>query len=108
MNIGNTPNSMLRSNFDRLINAVTANLYSVTNAFYARKLITFETHNHVLTATGLSDLQKSSQLVTALQTQLAASTTPEQHLIDMCHVLLDQKDLTLRDIATSILHELGE
>ena len=33
---------------------------------------------------------------------------PEQNLIDICHVLINQQHRTLTDIATSILYQLGE
>ena len=64
-----------------------------------------ETVNHIQTATGISHLLKSSQLVSVLQRQLEVSLNPEQYLIDICHVLINQQ---LTDIATSILHQLGE
>ena len=67
-----------------------------------------ETVTHIQTATGISDLVKSGQLMSTLQTQLEASLTPDQYLIDICHVLINQQHQTLTDIATNILHQLGE
>uniref|UniRef100_A0A1X7TQ76 NACHT domain-containing protein n=1 Tax=Amphimedon queenslandica TaxID=400682 RepID=A0A1X7TQ76_AMPQE len=40
--------------------------------------------------------------------QLESSLNPEQYLIDICHVLIKQQHHTLTDIATSILHQLGQ
>ena len=67
-----------------------------------------ETVTHIQTATGISDIVKSSQLMSTLQTQLEASVTPDHYLIDICHVLINQQHQTLTVIATSILHQLGE
>ena len=67
-----------------------------------------ETFTHIQAATGMSDLVKSGQLISTLQTQLEASLTPDQYLIDICHVLINQQHQTLTDIATNILHQLGE
>ena len=67
-----------------------------------------ETVTHIQTATGISDLVKSGQLMSILQTQLEASRTPDQYVIDICHVLINQQHQTLTDIAINILHQLGE
>ena len=67
-----------------------------------------ETVTHIQTALGISDLVKSGQLIATLQTQMKASPTPDQYLIDICHVLINQQHQTLTDIATNILHQLGE
>ena len=57
---------------------------------------------------GLFDKEKASNLVNVIEAQLEASLNPEQYLIDICHVLINQQHRTLTDIATSILHQLGE
>ena len=67
-----------------------------------------ETVNHIQTAAAISDTMKSSQLVSVIQRQLESSLNPEQYLIDICHVLINQQHRTLTDIANSILHQLGE
>ena len=102
-------------NYATLVDAITTNLYRVTNELYAKGLIPMETVNHIQTATGMSHLVKSSQLVSVLQQQLesiekqlGSSLNPEQYLINICHVLINQQYRTLTDIATSILHQLGE
>ena len=60
---------------------------------------------HVL---GVTNSEKSSKLVNVIEQQLESSLNPEQYLIDICHVLINQQHRTLTDIATSILHQLGE
>ena len=57
---------------------------------------------------GLDDYTKAEKLFNTIKGHLEASLTPDQYLIDICHVLINQQDLTLRDIATNILHQLGE
>ena len=54
-------------NYATLVDAVTDNLYRVTNGLYAKGLIPMETVNHIQTATGISHLLKSSQLVSVIQ-----------------------------------------
>uniref|UniRef100_A0A1X7TA33 NACHT domain-containing protein n=1 Tax=Amphimedon queenslandica TaxID=400682 RepID=A0A1X7TA33_AMPQE len=105
---GNTPSAILRMNYVTLVDAITDNLYRVTNGLYAKGLIPMETVNHIQTATGISHLLKSSQLVSVIQRQLESSLNPEQYLIDICHVLINQQHRTLTDIATSILHQLDQ
>ena len=57
---------------------------------------------------GIDSYTKSSKLVNVIERQLESSLNPEQYLIDICHVLINQQHCTLTDIATSILHQLGE
>ena len=80
----------------------------MTEALHAERLIPLETKEYVQTATGISDYRKSSQLVSVIQRQLESSLNPEQYLIDICQVLINQQHCTLIEIATSILHQLGE
>ena len=56
----------------------------------------------------MTDYNKAMKQVRIIQTQLEASLTPDQYLIDICHVLINQQHQTLTDIATNILHQLGE
>ena len=51
---------------------------------------------------------KAANLMNVIEKQLESSLNPEQYLIDICHVLISQQHRTLTDIATSILHQLGE
>ena len=100
--------SILRSHYASLADAITVSLHGVTNALYAKGLITAETKSHIQTATGISDLKKSSRLVTVLEALLSSSHDPDQYLANICHVLMNQNHKTLADIATSILHQLGK
>uniref|UniRef100_A0A1X7TJT5 NACHT domain-containing protein n=1 Tax=Amphimedon queenslandica TaxID=400682 RepID=A0A1X7TJT5_AMPQE len=102
------PKDILRTHSDVITDAITTNLYRVTDALYAEGLIPLDTKEYVQTATGISDYRKSSQLVSVIQRQLESSLNPEQYLIDICHVLMNQQHRTLTDIATSILHQLGQ
>ena len=83
------------------------NLCNITNALYAKDLILQQAKEemHVL---GVTDKEKTSKLVNVIETTLESSLNPEQYLIDVCHVLINQQHCTLTDIATSILHQLGE
>ena len=56
----------------------------------------------------MTDYNKAMKLLRVIQGQLEASPTPDQYLIDICHVLINQQHQTLTDIATNILHQLGE
>uniref|UniRef100_A0A1X7T2I2 Uncharacterized protein n=1 Tax=Amphimedon queenslandica TaxID=400682 RepID=A0A1X7T2I2_AMPQE len=104
---GNTPSTILRMNYATLVDAITNNLHRVTNGLYAKGLIPMETVNNIQT-TASSDAVKSSQLVSVIQRQSETSLNPEQYLIDICLVFINQQHRTLTDIATSILHQLGE
>ena len=57
---------------------------------------------------GLTDYNKAMKLLRVIQGQLESSPNPDQYLIDICHVLINQQDPTLIDIANSILHQLGQ
>ena len=103
-----TSSSILRSHYAILTEAISVSLHGVTNALYAKGLITTDTKSHIQTATGISDLLKSSQLVTKLEALLSSSHDPDQYLINICHALIDQNHKTLADIATSILRQLGK
>ena len=56
----------------------------------------------------MTDYNKAMKLLRVIQGQLEASLTPDQYLIDICHVLINQQHQTLTDIANNILHQLGE
>ena len=43
-----------------------------------------------------------------IESELDASLNPDQFLIDICHVLINQQHQTLKNIATSILQQLGK
>ena len=100
--------NILRCYYSALIDAITTNLHGVSNGLYSKGLIPMETLTHIQTATGISDKVKSGQLMSTLQTQLEASLSPDQYLIDICQVLINQQHQTLTDIATNISCQLGE
>uniref|UniRef100_A0A1X7TG38 NACHT domain-containing protein n=1 Tax=Amphimedon queenslandica TaxID=400682 RepID=A0A1X7TG38_AMPQE len=106
--ITGNPEDILRTHSAKLTDAITTNLYKVTDALYAKGLIPLDTKDNIQTVTGISHYRKSSQLVSVIQQQLESSLNPEQYLIDICHVLINQQHRTLTDIATSILHQLGQ
>ena len=83
------------------------NLYNVTDALYAKDLIPQQTKEE-MHLSGVTDNEKSSKLMNVIEKQCESSLNPEQYLIDICHVLINQQHRTLTDIATSILHQLGE
>uniref|UniRef100_A0A1X7TGA2 NACHT domain-containing protein n=1 Tax=Amphimedon queenslandica TaxID=400682 RepID=A0A1X7TGA2_AMPQE len=106
--IKGNPKDILRTHSVKLTDAITTNLYRVTDALYAEGLISLDAKENVQTVPGISDYRKSSQLVSVIQRQLESSLNPEQYFIDICHVLINQQHCTLTDIATSILHQLGQ
>ena len=83
------------------------NLYNATDALYAKDLIPQQTKEE-MHVSGVTNTEKSSKLVNIIEEELESSLKPEQYLIDICHVLINQQHHTLTDIATSILHQLGE
>uniref|UniRef100_A0A1X7SW57 CARD domain-containing protein n=1 Tax=Amphimedon queenslandica TaxID=400682 RepID=A0A1X7SW57_AMPQE len=101
------PKDILRTHSDKLVHAISVNLYNVTDALYAKDLIPQQTKEE-MHVTGITNNEKSSKLVNVIEQQLESSLNPEQYLIDICHVLINQQHRTLIDIATSILHQLGQ
>uniref|UniRef100_A0A1X7TBN1 NACHT domain-containing protein n=1 Tax=Amphimedon queenslandica TaxID=400682 RepID=A0A1X7TBN1_AMPQE len=100
------PKDILWAHSDKLVHAISVNLYDVTAALYAKKLIPQQAKEE-MHVSGLTTNEKSSKLVNVLVEQLEAYLNPKQYLIDICHVLINQQHRTLTDIATSILHQLG-
>uniref|UniRef100_A0A1X7V9L1 NACHT domain-containing protein n=1 Tax=Amphimedon queenslandica TaxID=400682 RepID=A0A1X7V9L1_AMPQE len=101
------PKDILQSHSYKLVHAISVNLYNVTNALYAKDLIPQQTKEEVLVS-GVTNNEKSSKLMNVIEKQLESSINPEQYLIDICHVFINQKNHTIRDIATSVLHQLGQ
>ena len=101
------PKDILQTHSYKLVHAISVNLCNITDALYAKDLIPQQAkeETHVL---GRIDKEKASKLVNVIETQLESSLNPEQYLIDVCHVLINQQHCTLTDIATFILHQLGE
>uniref|UniRef100_A0A1X7TG25 NACHT domain-containing protein n=1 Tax=Amphimedon queenslandica TaxID=400682 RepID=A0A1X7TG25_AMPQE len=105
--ITGNPKDILRTHADKLAHAISVNLYNVTDALYAKDLIPQQTKEE-MHVSGVTNNEKSSKLVNVIEQQLKSSLNPEQYLIDICHVLINQQHYTLTDIATSILHQLGQ
>ena len=105
--IGN-PKDILRSYYTDLTNAISNDVLRVTNGLYSKGLIPQQALDDVLVMGVMTDYNKAMKQVRIIQTQLEASLTPDQYLIDICHVLINQQHQTLTDIATNILHQLGE
>uniref|UniRef100_A0A1X7TBL0 Uncharacterized protein n=1 Tax=Amphimedon queenslandica TaxID=400682 RepID=A0A1X7TBL0_AMPQE len=104
---GNTPSATLRMNYATLVDAITNSLQKVTDALYAKELIPQQTKQEMLVP-AVDNYTKAAKLINVIEKQLESSLNPEQYLIDICHVLINQQHRTLTDIATSILHQLGE
>ena len=98
---------ILRTHSSKLTDAVSCNLLKITNELHASRLIPKLLRQEMLVP-AVDDYTKSSKLVNVIERQLESSLNPEQYLIDICHVLINQQHRTLTDIATSILHQLGE
>ena len=56
----------------------------------------------------MTDYTKASKLMSVLQRQLEAHSDPDQYLVNICNVLINQQQQTLTDIAISILQQLGQ
>ncbi|XP_019854578.1 PREDICTED: uncharacterized protein LOC109583604 [Amphimedon queenslandica] len=100
------PKDILRTHSYKLGHAISVNLYNVTDALYAKELIPQQT-KEAMHVSGVTDNEKSSKIMLIIEQLLESSPNPEQYLIDICHVLINQH-CTLTDIAISILHELGQ
>uniref|UniRef100_A0A1X7T0Q1 NACHT domain-containing protein n=1 Tax=Amphimedon queenslandica TaxID=400682 RepID=A0A1X7T0Q1_AMPQE len=104
---GNTPSAILRINYATLVDAITDSLQKVTDALYAKELIPQQTKQEMLVP-AVDNYTKAANLMNVIEKQLKSSLNPEQYLTDICHVLINQQHRTLTDIATSILHQLGQ
>ena len=67
----------------------------------------FELSNEILTSAE-GDHKKSSKLVHALLQLFKSKSDPDQYLVNICNVLINQQQQTLTDIAISILQQLGQ
>ena len=56
----------------------------------------------------MTDYTKASKLMSVLQRQLEVHSDPDQYLVNICNVLINQQQQTLTDIAISILQQLGQ
>ena len=56
----------------------------------------------------MTDYTKASKLMSVLQRQLEVHSDPDQYLVNICNVLINQQQQTLTDIAIPILQQLGQ
>lgn len=103
--VGLSPNDIFRSNLDKLAKSIIDNLYPVTSALYAKKLIPEQTKDDILTV-GISDSIKASKLVAVIDRQLQLSFNPDEYFIKMCYVLAGHHT-TLRNIVSNMLQSIG-
>ena len=105
--IGN-PKEVLQNHSARLARAVSPNLIRVTDALYAEGLLIPRSVKEKMLVLAIEDYAKASYLVNVIEGQLESSLNPEQYLISVCHVLINQQHQTLADIATTMLRQLGK
>uniref|UniRef100_A0A1X7UBE3 NACHT domain-containing protein n=1 Tax=Amphimedon queenslandica TaxID=400682 RepID=A0A1X7UBE3_AMPQE len=107
---GNTPNDILRTHSSELTKEISNNLYKITTELQAKGLIPQQAFDDVLVMGVMTDYTKAMKLMSVLCRQLESSLNPEQYLIDLCHVLINQQHCysTLTDIAPTILHQLSQ
>ena len=101
-------NDVLREQITALANAITPCLNEVATALQKEELITQDVIDSILPTTGVPPKDKARQLVANLQFSLRAQPRPDKYLIDVCQVLHNQEDKTLREIANSIRQNLGK
>ena len=99
---------VLQHHSSKLTDAISENLFLVINELCSKELIPRHKKSEILTKTGLSHYEKSTNLVIFIESELEASLNPDQYLIDICHVLIKQENQTLKSIATSMLQQLGK
>ena len=88
--------------------AISENLSLVTNELCSEKMISHHKKRQILTTAGLSNYDKSTNLVMFIESELEASLNPDQYLIDICRVLIRQENQTLISVASSMLQQLGK
>lgn len=98
---------ILQSCTDKLVPAISVNIYSVTESLYAKSLIPQQTKAE-MHVSGVTVEEKASKLMYVIETQLQGSRNPKQYLIDVCHALVHQQHRTLTDIVSFMLKESGE
>ncbi|XP_019860121.1 PREDICTED: uncharacterized protein LOC109588389, partial [Amphimedon queenslandica] len=97
---------VLKTHSHTLTRSISTDFSKTASALYAKGLIPETTKDQIFIP-GISDFNKAAKLVTVIGHQLP-SDNPEQYLIDVCHVLIDQKNPALTENAASILDQLGQ
>ena len=101
-------NELLQVNSSKICDNISPVLYKVTDALYAKLLISLQTKDEMLVMGVMTDYTKASKLMSVLQRQLEVHSDPDQYLVNICNVLINQQQQTLTDIAISILQQLGQ
>ena len=86
-----TPHEMLQKSTARLICLIACSLHDVTSELFAKGLIALETNDKMF-VTGLTDNEKASQLMSALQRRLEGHSEPDKYLINICDALITIED----------------
>uniref|UniRef100_A0A1X7SVP3 Death domain-containing protein n=1 Tax=Amphimedon queenslandica TaxID=400682 RepID=A0A1X7SVP3_AMPQE len=105
--ITGNPKDILRTHSSKLVDGISINIPRTAYALYAEGLIPQQTKQEMLVS-AVDNFTKAANLMNVIEKQLESSLNPEQYLTDTCHVLINQQHRTLTDIATSILHQLGQ
>ena len=99
-----TPKDILQKYSDRLTRAISANINNVTNALYAKDLITQQTRGYVVTVVGVANLDKANKVMVDIEGQV--DVLDKQYLVKVCNVLSTQGG-AIKQIANAMLQELG-
>ena len=99
--------NLLRVNLANICDNISPVLYQVADALYAEQLIALRTKEEMLIMS-ITDYTKATQLMSVLLRQLEVHSDPDQYLVNICNVLINQQQQTLTDIAISILQQLGQ
>ena len=104
----NSSSELLQVNSAKICDNISPVLYKVNNELYAEQLIPLQTKEEMLIMGVMTDYTKASKLMSVLQRQLKGRSDPDQYLVNICYVLINQQQQTLTNIATSILRQLGQ
>ena len=108
VDIPRSSSELLQVNSSKICDSISPVLYKVTDALYAKQLISLQTKEEMLIMGVMTDYTKASKLMSVLQRQLEVHSDPDQYLVNICNVLINQQQQTLTDIAISILQQLGQ
>ena len=93
---------LLQKHTARFSSLISSALQNVADKLYTKGLITLDTRDKMF-VTGLTDNEKASQLMSALQKQLKGHSEPEKYLINVCDALITIEDhLSLVELANTI------
>ncbi len=90
-----------------LADALSTDLIRFAGEFAAVNLIPVTEVDDLSSRSGLSNIEKATQLVKALHTNLKVDNNPKL-LLKTCEVLKKQKSLVLDTIVVNILEQLGK